>query len=98
MADLSQEPTFAPGIQSIDNRRIGNPTFGIAVGASPFTYTAPYPMAVIVSGGTVSLLTYRRAGVNVSLGLVAGIVELDTGDGITVTWAVSAPTMTAIPR
>ena len=98
MPDLSQESTFAPGMQSVDNRRVGNPTFGIAVGASPFTYTAPYAMAVAITGGAVSLITYKRGATVVSLSLLSGLAELSQGDAITVTWAVSAPTMTAIPR
>lgn len=99
MADLSNEYTFAPGMQSVsDNRKAGNPTFAIAVGASPYTYTAPYPMAVAVTGGTVSLLTYKRGGVSVGLGITGGLIELNTGDSLTTTWAVSAPTLTAIPR
>jgi hypothetical protein len=97
MADLSSESTFAPGIQSVDNRKVGNPTFGIAVGASPFTYTAPYPMAVVLSGGTVSLVSYRRGASLVALGLLSGIVELNTGDSLQVTY-LTTPTMTAIPR
>ncbi len=97
MADLSGEATFAPGIQSVDNRKVGNPTFGITVGASPFTYTAPYPMAVVLSGGTVSLVSYRRGASLVALGLLAGIIELNTGDSLQVTY-LTAPTMTAIPR
>ncbi len=97
MADLSQDMTFAPGIQSVDNRSARNPTFGITVGASPFTYTAPYPMAVVLSGGTVSLVSYGRGGALVALGLLAGIVELNTGDSLRVTY-VTAPSMTAIPR
>lgn len=95
MADLSGESTFAIGMQS---RRDGNPTFGIPVGGSPFTYAAPYPMAVAVSGGAVSLIQYRRGGALTAIGMVAGLIELNAGDSVVVTWAITPPSMTAIPR
>lgn len=95
MADLSGEMTVAHVV--VNNRQVGNPTFGIAVGASPFTYTAPYPMAVAISGGTVSLVNYGRGGTLTALGLVNGLIELNTGDSVRVTY-LTVPTMTAIPR
>lgn len=97
MPDLSQEATWAPGSASMQTSKNGSPTFGITVGASPFTYTAPYPLAVVISGGTVSLVSYGRGASLVALGLLQGVVELNTGDSVRVTY-VTAPTITAIPR
>lgn len=96
MADLSVESTNQPMIAA-DNRTSGNPTFSIAVGASPFTYIAPYGMAVAVSGGSVSLVQYGRGGTLVGLSLLGGLLELNAGDSLRITY-LTAPTLTAIPR
>lgn len=69
----------------------------ISVGASPFTYTAPSDGLVIVSGGTVSLVQYGRGASTTALGLLGGIIPVLKGDTVTVTWAISAPTMTFMP-
>lgn len=94
MADLSQEMTVCP---MPGNRQAGNPTFGIAVGASPFTYIAPYAMAIAITGGTVSLISYGRGATLTALGILAGLIELNAGDSVRVTY-LTLPTMTAIPR
>ncbi len=94
-ADLSSEVTAAP--MGLGGRGPGNPTFGITVGASPFTYTAPYSMAVAINGGTVSVISYGRGPSLTVLGLLGGLIELNPGDSVRVTY-VAAPTMTAIPR
>ena len=96
--DLSGEATFAPGVQSITNRQTGNPTFGVTVGNSPFTWTAPYPVAAVVSGGSVSIVSYTRGLSVLPLGITQGIIELNTGDSLTITWLVTKPTLTIIPR
>lgn len=99
MADLSNDVTFAPGQPSpLPTSQSGAPPFGITVGASPFVYVAPYAMAIIVAGGSVSVLTYSRGGVSAALGLLGGSIELSAGDSLTVTWLVTKPTMTGIPR
>jgi hypothetical protein len=97
MADLS-ETTFAPHISSPQEEPASSGTFGIVVGVSPFAYTAPYRMAVIVSGGAVSLMSYGRGASTATLGLTNGIIELNKGDVLNVTYAVTTPTMTGIPR
>lgn len=72
--------------------------FGITVGASPFTYTAPTDMDVVISGGAVSLVTFTRSVSAVALGLTSGIVHLNPGDKLTITWLVTKPSVTGIPR
>lgn len=94
--DLSAETTQAPLVVA-NNRQIGNPTFGIAVGASPFTYVAPYAMAIAINGGTVSLVSYGRGVSLTALGLLSGLIELNAGDSVRIAY-LTVPTMTAIPR
>lgn len=68
----------------------------ITVGGSPFAYTVPADGVVVINGGTVSLVTYTRNGVAVTLGIVGGTIPVFKGDVVTVTWVVTAPTMTLI--
>jgi hypothetical protein len=69
----------------------------IAVGASPFSYTAAAIGAVLVSGGTVSALELGRNGAFTNVGAVAGAVPVSEGDIVRVTYTV-APTMTFVRR
>jgi len=69
----------------------------ISVGGSPFAYTVPAYGNVVVQGGTVSAITLTRpGGAAVNIGVTAGIIPVQTGDIVTVTYSV-APTMTFIP-
>jgi hypothetical protein len=65
--------------------------------ASPYVFTAPSNGLVVISGGTVSVVQYGRGASVVALGLTSGVVPVSQGDTITVTWAVTAPTVTFIP-
>lgn len=65
--------------------------------ASPFVYTAPANGIAVVSGGAVSVVQYGRGSTLTALGLTSGVVPMSQGDTLTVTWAVSAPTITFIP-
>jgi hypothetical protein len=68
-----------------------------AVGASPFAYTVPAYGNLVISSGTVSAVTITRAGQSaVNIGVVAGMVPVQAGDVVTVTYTV-APVMTFIP-
>lgn len=61
----------------------------VAVGASPFTYTAGNSSETLyISAGTVTSIV--KGGNN--LGIVAGVVNLEPGDAVTITYAV-APTV-----
>lgn len=78
--------------------RLTDPAFAVTVGVSPFTHVAKCKQGLIIRGGTVSLVEYRRNGVNLgSVGFTAGIVELNESDSITVTYIV-LPTIIHIPR
>lgn len=65
----------------------------VTPGASPYTYTAGRSGLLVVSGGTVSLIEYGRAGAFVGAGLLAGVIPVVAGDAVKTTYAV-APTMT----
>jgi hypothetical protein len=77
---------------------LNNSQVTVAVGASPFAYTAPAIGSVIISGGTVSAITLTHAGgTPVNIGVVAGVIPVLASDVVTVTYTV-APTMTFIPH
>lgn len=71
----------------------------IPVGASPFTYqnTLPGPASVMISGGTVTTISFSRDNVTYFLvGLLGGMFHLSPGDFLKVAY-VLASTMTLIP-
>jgi hypothetical protein len=72
------------------------PAQPIAVGASPFQYSAEVSGAVIVNGGTVSQIDIVRNGVAYSSGIISGPIPVVRGDVVSVTHA-GAPTMTFLP-
>jgi len=65
-------------------------------GASPFAFTVNQPGALLVSGGTVSSITFKRT-TTTALGITSGFIPCSTGDVITVTYS-AAPTMVFFPR
>lgn len=69
----------------------------ITVTASPFTYTAPSNGIVIVSGGTLSALTFSRDGTTfIAVGFTSGIIPVRKKDLVRATYTV-APTMNFVP-
>ena len=64
----------------------------VTVGASPYAYSAPERGAVLVTGGTVSAVTYSRDGATTYAMPVSGSFPVGTGDILTVTYTV-VPTM-----
>lgn len=66
----------------------------VTVGASPFAYAAPMDGVLIVSGGTISLITYGRQAAVSALGLVSGVIPVQKGDVITITWLLTPPAVT----
>lgn len=70
----------------------------LAVGASPYVYKngATAQQQVIVQGGTVSAIEFSRNGSTfINIGATAGLVVLNPGDNVRVTYSV-LPTMTTI--
>lgn len=79
----------------------GQPTglvSSVSVGSSPFNYVAPTGGAVIVQGGTVSLIKLSRDGTTFfTTGMTSGVLPVSQGDTVQVTYS-GAPTMTFLPR
>lgn len=69
----------------------------LTLGASPFTWTNAlgYPVSVMVSGGTVTLIDLIVAGATWPVGLLAGIFDVRAGDGIRVSYTI-APALRSI--
>ena len=67
----------------------------VTVGASPFSYVAVRRGFVILTGGTVSAISFIRTTATAT-GLTAGIFPLAAGDTLKVTHT-GAPTMTFVP-
>lgn len=69
----------------------------ITPGASPYTWTNAlgYPVSVMVSGGTVTLIDMIVAGATWPVGLLAGVYAVRAGDGIRVSYTL-APAMRSI--
>lgn len=68
---------------------------GITVGASVFDYVAPAQGLVILTGGTVTVISIGRNGVFTTTGLIVGVFPVSRKDTVRVTYSV-IPTMTFI--
>ena len=63
----------------------------ITVGTSPFSYTANTPGNLIISGGTVSLITLTRGTVTITIASSTAdpvIVPIAIGDTVEITYTV----------
>lgn len=67
----------------------------ITVTGSPFSYTAQSNGYVLVTGGTVSAISFTRVSAHAT-GLITGFIPVDNKDVVTITYTV-APTITFIP-
>lgn len=103
MAQDSGAPVPLPAAAVPDDYTPPNPRAqpvqAITVGASPYTYTAPFDGMVAVSGGTVTGLDISRDGGSTFLatGVLAGCVPVARLDQVQFTHA-GAPTATFFPR
>jgi hypothetical protein len=79
--DLGQPPSAEKAITGI---------------ASPFIYTAPHKGNLIVSGGTVSGISYSRSGTFYSTGQTSGVFNLALGDQLKIVFSV-VPTVIFAP-
>jgi hypothetical protein len=69
----------------------------VVVGVSPYVYTNEVKGSVIVSGGTVSDISFSRDGVTFyTTGETTGMFTLNAQDRLRVTYTV-VPTMTFVP-
>ncbi|MFC4275573.1 glycosyl hydrolase family 28-related protein [Achromobacter aloeverae] len=65
------------------------PANDVAVGASPFTYTHhdPYAVNVVISGGSVSQISFIRSGFERALSTGSGSFILNPGDALKITYS-----------
>lgn len=74
--------------------------YSVTVPASgaAFQNTNPFPIDVIITGGTVTAISISRDGTNYyNIGVTSGIVNLSPLDYLEVTYSAT-PTITGIPR
>lgn len=72
------------------------PGAAVTVGASPFTFTAPFNGALAVAAGTVSAIALIRQGTSVPTGVTAGLIPVSRLDQVQITYTV-APTVNFLP-
>lgn len=69
----------------------------VAVGASPYSYTATGFGTLAVTGGTVSLIELGRNGAFIDVGFASGLVPVSPSDVVRITYTV-APVVTFVER
>lgn len=68
------------------------PVAAVTVGTSPYTYKAPVGGTLMVSGGTVTQISFSRDGANFFiLGVTAGAIPMSQGDQVVLTYSVGPP-------
>lgn len=73
------------------------PLVTMAMGTSPYVYTAPADGWVVVQGGVISVIELGRKGVFALTGINAGVMPVATGDQVRLTF-VTPPTLTYFKR
>lgn len=68
----------------------------VVVGASPFAFAATSNGIYIVTGGTLSQMSYTRNGTAVNFGTNTRVISMRRGDTVTVTYT-GAPTAAFVP-
>lgn len=71
-----------------------NPT-AVAVGVSPFTYTASVDGLLLFNGGAVTSVEYQRGATSYLVSMTAGALPIRAGDSVKIIYT-SAPTLTFI--
>lgn len=70
----------------------------VTPGASPYIYSAQVGGALIVRGGTVTIIEFSRDGTTwFDVGVIAGMLPINAADQLRITYAV-APTLTFVPQ
>lgn len=88
---LAQDPLLP------DPQPRAQPAQSVAVGASPFTYTAAFDGTIVVTGGTVSAISLIRQGTSVATGITTGLIPLSRTDQVQITYSAT-PMVTFLPR
>lgn len=94
--DIAKALLLAQDALLPDPPAVAQPTLTITVGASPFSYIAPFTGSVAVSAGTVSLIQLIRQGVTVATGVTAGMIPVSRTDTVKVTYT-GLPVMIFLP-
>lgn len=82
-----------------DAKASAQPAQSVLVGASPFTYTAPFDGQLLLRGGFVESITFIRQGASLAVGLSAGqLMRLSRGDQVMITYGPVAPAATFLPE
>lgn len=72
------------------------PAVTVTPTGSPFTYTAPSNGAILLNGGTLSTMQYKRGSTTSLLGLGTSQIVVAAGDQVTFSY-LTPPTITFIP-
>ena len=96
LPDLARALLLAQDALPQDPQPRAQPAQSVAIGGSPFTYTAAFSGTVAITGGTVSAISLIRQGTSVATGITAGLFPLSRLDQLQITYSV-APTMTFLP-
>jgi hypothetical protein len=102
LEDGTLTPVAQRSLQIVQDRIGGVLGDGVASPAvltgfiSPFSYTPLKAGSVIIQGGTVTKIQYSRGLFTIDLAVLNGKFELQAGDTIKVTYAVT-PTITFLP-
>lgn len=73
------------------------PASSVTLTGSPFDYQSTADGLLVVTGGTVSAISYGRNGAFTPLGITAGLIPVKLGDVAQITYTV-APTVSFIPQ
>jgi hypothetical protein len=95
------ENTTSAWYRYLQQNELGTPPsseVAVTVTASPFVYTAPKKGFVIVTGGTVSLITFSRTtGTFYNTGQTSGTFPVASNDQLKVTYSVLPTTFIFVP-
>ena len=72
------------------------PVETLALGASPAVVAIGSSGLLSITGGTLSLIEYGRAGAYISILTTGGVLPVYAGDTVRITY-LAAPTVTLIP-
>lgn len=97
LPDLQKALLLAQDPMLQDPQPRAQPAQSVAVGASPFTYTAAFDGTIVVTGGTVSAIALIRQGTSIATGIITGLIPLSRTDQVQVTYSAT-PTVTFLPR
>lgn len=106
---LPSDPDPSPSISDVRNALIlaqdsllpdpapqAQPVAAVTVGASPFTFAAPFTGNLLIVGGTVSSIALSRQGTSTPTGLIAGFIPVSRRDQVVITYS-GTPTVTFLP-